>query len=199
MSTDTRPAHALDKIQAAVALHALRCDCSDEDGAHTRRILEAALPVPSNPAPVAEALAHRLLEGQKHQGGPVPVDSFEDARLYAEWLLQPQSETCGCRQWIEAKVADLWGETPERHVCPQCEHDYHTGPCEALAALPAQREPATPELDAEGIRLLTEVVKWWNGRSPGFRRRTRYELFAQAEAYLAHRDAAEGEREEQGR
>ena len=39
-------------------------------------------------ANAVEKLAARLIEGQANQGGPVPVDCIEDARLYAEWLLR---------------------------------------------------------------------------------------------------------------
>jgi rubredoxin len=54
-------------------------------------------------------------------------------------LASPEPE-CGCRQWIERKVADLWEETPERMVCPQCGHDYHDRPC--MVASPEPDEEA---------------------------------------------------------
>ena len=50
-------------------------------------------PAQAAPPPLdVERLAEKLLEGQRRQGGSVPVNSIEDARAYAAWLLGVSDE-----------------------------------------------------------------------------------------------------------
>jgi hypothetical protein len=92
------PDHHCQKALAAVERSATSAKPAGEPDWYEEAVSSGMLPNPPVAGPDAgdiERLAERLLEGQQKQGGRVPVDSIEDARLYAEWLLRPADPEAG--------------------------------------------------------------------------------------------------------